>query len=89
MTQTLTEYLAQRNERTTYQAIIDLDEHRCDYANCDRSATDLVTVRVFRGTPARRTGIIELRGVCAKHVHQFTECAGYEMGIRPSAITIS
>lgn len=89
MTMTLTEYLAQRGERTTYQDIIDLDQHRCDYANCDRTAEVLVTARVYRGAPARQTGIIELRGVCAKHAHQFGEGEADKMGIRPTATIIS
>lgn len=89
MTITLTEYLAQRGERTTYQAIVDLDQHRCDYANCDSTAEVLVTVRVYRGAPARQTGIIELRGVCAKHAHRFTEGVAEKLGVRPTATIVS
>ena len=88
MTTTLTEYLASRGTRATFQTVIDLDQYRCDYANCEAGADVLVTVRVYRGHPARKTGIIELRGVCAQHAHRFTECDATELGIRPSIIAV-
>ena len=89
MTTTLTEYLAQRGARSSFQTIVDLDGHRCDYANCEAGADVLVTVRVYRGLPARRTGIIELRGVCAQHAQRFTECDPTAVAIRPSLVVIA
>lgn len=88
MTQTLTEYLATRGERTTYQAIVDLDQHRCDYANCEQTATDLVTVRVYRGVPSRQTSIIELRGVCHQHVDRFALTDPGAVNVRPTVVVV-
>ena len=89
MTTTLTEYLAQRGARSSFQAIVDLDQHRCDYANCEQTATDLVTVRVYRGTPSRQTSIIELRGVCAQHVQRFALADAGAVNVRPTVVVFS
>lgn len=62
---TLDEFLADQASKTPLQQTVLVSAHRCDYAWCQETADRLALIEFVRA--GVRTGVVELRSVCARH----------------------
>jgi hypothetical protein len=63
---TLDEFIAQQAGKPRYAQVVALDHH-CDYGGCLSSATRIAVTALVDHHDIG-TGVVELRGVCERHV---------------------